>query len=242
MTTNREAVHMVMDELKMAADDNYFTTDHALFLLRLHRAAFLKRSYTAIGKEPPDAYYQELCMPLEPADRVPGLACRGRVLRTASTLPRMSPAGKPELYAPGYWDGHMALVDRRRMRHVGHDRFRRSVIYGAVGPDGRLYLTGADPAMLHLREARLSAVFEDPAEADAWACGGAAPCDPLDAPLRMEEAHVPIVIQSVVRELSMAAYRPQDPANDAADALSAGGAEAAARQPRQAGGGEEEGA
>lgn len=218
MTTNREAVHMVMDELKMVADDNYFTTDHALFLLRLHRAAFLKRSYTAIGKEPPDAYYQTLCMALELADRTPGLACRGRMLRTVSPLPRMVPVGRPELYAPGYWDGHMALVDRRRMRHVGHDPFRRSVIYGAVAPDGRLHLTGADPAMLHLREARLTAIFEDPAEADAWACGADAPCDPLDAPLRMEEAHVPIVIQSVVRELSMAAYRPQDPANDSADA------------------------
>lgn len=214
---------MVLDELKMVADDNFFTTDHALFLLRLHRAAFLKRSYTAIGKEPPEAYYQELCMPLELTDRTPGLGCRGRMPRTVSPLPRVLPVGLPELYAPGYWDGHMALVSRQRMRHVGHDRYRRSVIYGAVAPDGRLYLAGADPAMLHLREARLSAIFEDPAEADAWACGGGAPCDPLDAPLRAEEAHVPLIIQSVVRELSMAAYRPQDPANDSADALSAGG-------------------
>lgn len=154
---------------------------------------------------------------------------------TVSPIPRVLPVGLPELHAPGYWDGHMALVSRQRMRHVGHDRYRRSVIYGSVAPDGRLYLAGADPAMLHLREARLSAIFEDPAEADAWACGGAPPCDPLDAPLRAEEAHVPLIIQSVVRELSMAAYRPQDPANDSADALSAGGG------PRQGGGAAEEG-
>lgn len=230
---------MVLDELKMAADDNFFTTDHALFLLRTHRAAFLKRSYTAIGKEPPDAYYQALCMPLELADRTPGLACRGRMLRTVSPIPRILPVGLPELYAPGYWDGHMALVSRQRMRHVGHDRYRRSVIYGAVAPDGRLYLTGADHAMLHLREARLSAIFEDPAEADAWACGGGAPCDPLDAPLRAEEAHVPLIIQSVVRELSAAAYRPQDPSNDAADALSAAGGRRAEAGADAAGDGEE---
>lgn len=234
MTTNREAVHLIMDELKMVSDDNYFTTDHALFLLGKHRAAFLKRAYTAIGKEPPEAFYQRLCLGLEPTDRIPGLGCRGGMLRSTEPLPQMMPVGRRELYAPGYWDGHFALVSRQRMRHVGHDRWRRNVVYGAVAPDGRLYLTSANPAMLHLLSVELVAIFETPWEAEAWSCDGDAPCDPLDAPLRMEEAHIPLVVQSVVRELSMAAYRPADPANDSADALSAGAGRGQAAQTAQA--------
>lgn len=39
--TYRELIYMCLDQLKVASDDAYFTTDHILFLLSKVRAALL---------------------------------------------------------------------------------------------------------------------------------------------------------------------------------------------------------
>jgi hypothetical protein len=42
MTTYRELVYMVLDELKAKSDDFYYTEDHIIFLLDKYRAFLLK--------------------------------------------------------------------------------------------------------------------------------------------------------------------------------------------------------
>ena len=42
MTTVREAVYMVLDELKLISDDAHFTEEHVIFLLKKFRAYVLK--------------------------------------------------------------------------------------------------------------------------------------------------------------------------------------------------------
>jgi hypothetical protein len=45
MTTYRELVYMVLDELKAKSDDFYYTEDHIIFLLEKYRAFLLKQKY-----------------------------------------------------------------------------------------------------------------------------------------------------------------------------------------------------
>lgn len=221
MSTYREIVHMALDELKMVVDDSYFTTDHVMWLADKYRAAFLKKAYTAIGKEPPEGYYQTVCLSLVIDDRVEGMPCDGRLLRSDKPVPRMVRIGRPSLYSDGYFGASFTMVSKERMRHVGHDKWRRNVIYASIGPDLRLYMTSANPQHLYLKSVRLTAIFENPREALALSCGDEElPCDPLDAEFLMEEAHVPLVLEAVVKELSAAAYRPVDPSNNSSDDLS----------------------
>jgi hypothetical protein len=45
MTTYKELVYMVLDELKAKSDDFYYTEDHIIFLLEKYRAFLLKQKY-----------------------------------------------------------------------------------------------------------------------------------------------------------------------------------------------------
>ena len=38
MSTYREIVYMVLDELKLESDDAYYTQDHVIFLINKYRA------------------------------------------------------------------------------------------------------------------------------------------------------------------------------------------------------------
>nr|DAU83961.1 MAG TPA: Structural protein [Crassvirales sp.] len=50
MSTYREIVFMIMDELKLSSDDSYFTEDHIIFLASKYRAFLLKQRYSDIKK------------------------------------------------------------------------------------------------------------------------------------------------------------------------------------------------
>ncbi len=79
----------------------------------------------------------------------------------------------------------------------------------------KLYLKSSkDITITHIR---LSGVFSDDVTASALEC--AAECDLLDRTYPLEDNLVPILINSVVKELSPALYRPEDTINNAADDL-----------------------
>jgi hypothetical protein len=42
MSTFRDIVYMIMDELKLSSDDSYYTEDHIIFLISKYRAFLLK--------------------------------------------------------------------------------------------------------------------------------------------------------------------------------------------------------
>lgn len=50
MSTYRELVYLVLDELKLASDDSTFTEDHVVFLLNRYRTFLLKQRYSDIKK------------------------------------------------------------------------------------------------------------------------------------------------------------------------------------------------
>ncbi len=222
MSTYREVVHMILDELKMNSDDNYYTTDHVMFLVDKYRALFLKKAYTTYAKELPDVYYQTLCVDLEVTDKTPDLPCDGKILRSVKPIPQVIQNGKQTVFFDGYFGVAFTIIPRERMRHVGHDKWRRNVIYCAMGPDMHLYFTSANPQHLYLKSVKFKAVFEEYKDALAMSCDpdDEGVCDPLDGKIRMEEAFIPYIIDSVVKELSIAAYRPADPTNNASDDLS----------------------
>lgn len=231
MSTYREVVHLILDELKMVSDDNYYTTDHVLFLVDKYRAMFLKRAYRALAKELPDVYYQTLCVDLEVTDKVPGLPCDGKILRSVKPIPQVILNGNQTVYFDGYFGVTFTIIPRERMRHVGHDRWRRNVIYCSLGPDMRLYFTSANPQHLYLKSVKFKAVFEDYKEALAMSCDPEDEdvCDPLDGKIRMEEAYIPLIIEAVVKELSLAMYKPSDLSNNSRDDLPLEGSAAMAQ-------------
>lgn len=222
MSTYKELIYLCLDELKLTSDDSIFTEDHVMFLLDKYRAFILKQRYSDIKKQIPESNYQTICMDLEVVSAIPDNSCGGYYLRSKEAIPTLMKIGNPVVYATDYFQGDISLVSRDRMKYVGHNKFLSNIIYASVGPDNYLYFKSCNPQHRYLEKVRMTGIFESPSKALELQCSTNedAVCDIKDMEFPLEEALIPPVTELVIKELSLATYRPEDSDNNASDDLS----------------------
>lgn len=224
MSTYRELVYLVLDELKLTSDDALFNEEHVMFLLGKYRGMLLKQQYKDVKKEIPESNCQTLCLDLIQVPAITGEPCEGGTyLRSKEKIPFLMPLSSPRIYAEDYYQGNIAFISKERMRYVGYNRWLPNIIYASLGPDNYLYFKSFNPQYLYLEKARLIGIFENPDEAAELECSkeeSDAVCDPMDTKFPLEESLIPTVIELVVKELSRSEYLPEDKKNNANDDLS----------------------
>lgn len=220
--TRREIIYMILDELKLTADDATFNEDHVMFLCGKLRAFLLKQRYADIKKLMPESNYQTLCLELIEVPAIAGVPCEGgSYLRTKAKIPFTMKVGNPKVYPVDYFQGsNITFISRDRMRYVGYNKFMQNIIYCTLGPDNYLYLQSNNPQFIHMENIRFTAVFEDSETASELECNKDGKiCDTIDRTFPIEEALVPPLIELVVKELRQAEYTPADEKNNANDDL-----------------------
>lgn len=222
MSTYRELVYLVLDELKLTSDDALFNEEHVMFLLGKYRGLLLKQQYKDIKKEIPESNYQTLCLDLIQVPAITGEPCEGGTyLRSKEKIPFLMPVATPRVYPEDYYQGDITYVSRERMKYVGYNRWLPNIIYASIGPDNYLYFKSFNPQFLYLEKARLTGIFEEPEKAAELECNrDESTCDPMDMKFPLEEALIPQVVELVVKELSRPEYLPEDKQNNADDGLS----------------------
>lgn len=221
--TYREAIYLVLDEIKASADDSFFTEDHIIFLLGKYRAFLLKQRYSDIKKQIPESNYQTICLDLIEVPAISGEPCEGgSYLRSRDKVPFLMKIGIPRVYPVDYYQGEITYVSRERMKYVGHNKYLQNIIYCSLGPDNYLYFKSFNPQFLYLEKVRMTGIFEDPKAASELQCpdeNGNIVCDILDREFPIESALVPPLIELVVKELLGAEYIKKDEENNAKDDL-----------------------
>lgn len=224
MSTYRELVYAVLDELKLSADDSYFTEEHCIFLLGKYRGLLIKQQYKDIRKDIPESNFQTLCLNLIQVPAIAGEPCEGGTyLRTKEKIPFLMSVISPRIYIEDYYQGDITYVSRERMKYVGYNKWLPNIIYASIGPDNHLYFKSFNPQYLYLEgaEVKFTGIFENPEKASEFECNKSGDnCDVLDKIFPLEEALIPQVIQLVVKELSGSIYKPEDDKNNASDDLS----------------------
>ena len=219
MSTYRQAIFMILDELKLLSDDANFTEDHIAYLLDKYRAFLLKQRYSDIKKQMPEANYQTICLTLTEVPAISGEPCEGgSYLRTTVTIPYLIQIGHPRVYPIDYYQGEISLVSRDRMRYIGYNKYLKNIIYCSIGPDGYLYFKSSNPQFLYLENIKMTGIFQDALAASELAC--TIVCDYEDRVFPLEDPLIPVVIDLVVKELAGPVYAPKDNENDAEDNLS----------------------
>lgn len=221
MTTWREIVYMVLDELKITSDDASFNEEHIIFLASKFRGLLLKQHYKDVKKEIPGSNFQTLCLDLIQVPAITGEECEGGTyLRSKEKIPFLMNISTPRVYTEDFYQGDITYVSRERMKYVGYNRWLPNIIYASIGPDNYLYFKSFNPQYLYLEKARLTGIFEDPEKAAEFECDKSEDsCDVLDMPFHLEEALIPQVVQLVVKELSRPELMKGDDINNAKDDL-----------------------
>lgn len=223
MSTYKELVYMVLDQLKTISDDSYFTEDHVIFTLEKYRALLLKQRYDTIKKKLPESNYQTLCLNLSKTSVIDGQPCSDDTyLRSTDKLPYTLELGNPRIYPIDYFQGEITFVTKDRLKYVGNNRFLTDIIYCAIGADSYLYFKSCNPQHKYLKSVKFTGVFENPSEAFKLKCSSEnTTCDIMDSQFPIDESLISTLIETSVKLLSGALYRPQDSINDSRDDLSA---------------------
>lgn len=221
MSTYREIVYMVLDELKEHSDDAYYTEDHIIYLVNNIRAALLEKKYPTNKKDISPENYMELCVDLEEDSLIDGSPCSALILRSTRKIPMMLRVGYPKVYPLDYFSSrHITWVSMERFRYAAEgNKWLANIIYSTRGTDSHLYLRSMNPQFLHIRKARLYGVFSDPKEAYQYSCGDDGACDILDKEFPLEGNLIQTCVQLTVAELAGQRYAPEDKANNAEDDL-----------------------
>lgn len=220
MSTYREIIYMILDEIKISIDDAFFTEDHVIYLVDNYRALILKQKYSDVKKQIPKSNYQTICLDLIEVPAISGEPCEGgSYLRSREKVPFLMQIGAPRVYPIDYYQGEITYVSRERMGYVGYNKYLQNIIYCSIGPDGYLYFKSSNPQYLYLREARMDGIFEKPSSAFKLQCSDSSNCNILDMEFPLEESLIPVVIELVIKNLLAANYRPEDNENNAKDDL-----------------------
>ena len=220
MSTYRHVVYMVLDYLKLASDDSYYTEDHVAFLLNKFRAFVLKSKYESASSVPSEQNYQSVKFNLEKVNRLDGVPCGGVYLRSTEPVPNRLSMGTCAVYTGDYLSEGLTWVSPERFRYVGHNKWLKHITYVTKGADSHLYLKSCDPQLYYLKQAGLRGIFTDPQEAAALSGDACAKCEPMDVEFPLEDNLLPLVMQYVVKELTGGVYKPKDDINNASDDLS----------------------
>lgn len=229
MTTYREVVYMVLDELKLQSDDTNYTTDHIVFLANKTRALLLPTMIKSGLLQISEALMQELCLDMIPTDKLPGSPCMGKMLVSTESIPLIMPLGDlniiTKLYHPDYPFIEFTFIDFSRAKHVGRNKYLETINYVTILPDLRLAVISNNPQTLYLKNLRIKAIFNDPTAALELSCDKDDVCDSLDMSFPGDDILVAAVVKQLVQDLSSVAYLPKDVINNSTDDTSRSGSQ-----------------
>lgn len=220
MSTYREQVYLILDELKGISDDFTYTEDHIMYLLDKYRAYILNQKYSDIKKQISESNYQTICLNLEEYSYPEEGYCKEVYLRSTDKIPNILQIGKNKVYPINYFDSIITFVSRDRLKYTGNNKYLKNIIYASLGPDGYLYLKSSNPQFRYLEQVKFTGIFENAKDVSKLNCGEEnSVCDELDQNYPLEEALIPAVNELILKELSAALYKPEDNINNATDDL-----------------------
>lgn len=228
--TYREIVYSILDLLKQASDDTYFTEEHIIFFAGKYRNYLLKQYYDKKREEEiQDMNYQEICLDVEPYDPYGNdglgsvnLNCfNPQYLRTVQKMPPLSSlVSQPRVSTVDLYSWRIQWVSMERFKFVGYNKYLKNFLYCAYAPDGHLYFKSPNPALMMLDRIKVYAIFDDPEKAEEFACDGGDggnDCDILDREFPIENHLTVALIQGLYQLLTNAIHQPQDDRNNATD-------------------------
>lgn len=219
MSTYRELIYMVLDELKLLSDDSHIQQEHVIFLLDKYRMFLLKQRYSDIKKEIPESNFQTVCLDLKPDKGFEDDDCSNVYLKSVQELPNLVAINQPKVSTLDYFSGRITYINRERFKYVGNNKYLQNIMYSTIAPNNHLYLKSSNIQYLHLEKVKVTGIFEDSSKASELSCDDNKECDLLDRAFPLEEALIPPMIEMIVKQLSGTIYRPSDRVNNATDDL-----------------------
>lgn len=225
MTTYREAIYMCLDLIKGISDDFSYSEEHVAYLLDKFRASLLKTKY---GNDPkkllPYSNYQRLNLTLNKSK----INKSNKYLKYENKIPYLLNIGITRCMTTDEYHNHeFQFVSRERIEFVGDNKYRKNIIYCSINEDNTFIIRNKDSFYTNnvfscepIESVYLVGIFENPRLVeDEISIGETDGSEWIDRNIPIEEELIIPLIESVVKELLGASYRPKDNVNNSNDDL-----------------------
>lgn len=212
--TYRELIYACLDLCKIFSDDSTINEEHIIFLANKYRLFLLEQKYKSGKLAIPSSNLQTICLNMEQYSLG---TCEDMTLRSKEVIPAISNLTTPDVLLSTFTG--ITFIPFERFQYVNYNRFLRSIIYAAIGRDNHIYFKSNNTQFLYIEEAKLTGIFENAEEASNMSCDNDTNCDIYDKEYPLETALLPQLIQSVLKDILGANYRPSDEYNNARDDL-----------------------
>lgn len=222
MTTYRELVYLILDELKGDSDDFSYNENHILFLLSKYRAFLLKQRYSDIKKAVPETNYQKLEVLKSPIDQI----STSKIYRVYSEdiVPMIMLPENTRVFLPEnsyILNSETTFITRDRARYITYNRYNKNIIYSFIDENKKLICYMSDYRITDIdifNNLELIAIFQDCLEVDRLKTNNTQ--ELLDCVFPLEVNLTQPLIELVIKEITQAEYRPDDTINNGTDDLS----------------------
>lgn len=204
MITYKEAVYLVLDELKLNNDDTVWEPSHIIAILDKYRALLIKQRYSHIRGELPRSFYQPLEIFLDPT-----IPCYH--------IPRLIDLNGIEMDVTIISENKevISLIPYERFQYIGANKWLANQVFASLDYNNDLLVKA--PVNFKPCKADLYAVLETPL--DLISFNSLPNTDRLAYLFPIEQAMYPDIISLTVKELSASIYLPNDTLNNANDNL-----------------------
>lgn len=221
MSTYRQAVYMVLDELKIKVDDSHWEVEHIIFLLNKHRAALLKQRYSGHKRSIPMTWYQQITIPLSNNVQIMKSIKKVPPLVNLYGLELFTSASTTDTNQQSY-KYKITLVSPERYEYVHFNKWLKDIIYCTVAYDNYLYIKMQ--SVVGITQSRpnsitLHALLDNPLDIIGYAETPIG-TNPLDVEFPVEESMVSEIMSAVLTELSQVKFIPDQEKNNATEDLS----------------------
>lgn len=214
MTTYKELVYMVLDELKAKSDDFYYTEDHIIFLLEKYRAFLLKQKYRTPKSVVLNSNYSYIEIPAP-------LTLTAHILETSfsceaipiaqpklTVIPNRNDTKKEVIFNYCTEDRRLFLRQSNYLKNMNYFYFLNNKL---VLDSGNKFFK--DNNYLNLT-ALLKIILESPSKVYKSLDANA---DILDMVFPLEESLISPLLEMVVKDLTSAMFKPEDDINNGKD-------------------------
>lgn len=209
MSTYREVIYMVLDQVKMKVDDNHLEPDHIVSIINKYRASLLKNKYGGqVKKVIPPAYYQTLTIEVDPTTKK-------SLLKLPKLLDIDGMNFTTSIDAVNVLNTFkITLVSADRFQYLGHNRYLSTILYGTITLDNyfKVKYSGTIPSTF-----LISGLLENPM--DIIEFSGLEIADPLDLEFPMDEGLMMDLMAATLKEVAGIRIFPEIDKNNAREEL-----------------------
>ena len=209
MSTYREAVYLIRDEIKKTNDDSIWENEHLIFLLEKYRAVILKQKYSGNTKKIPSINYQPIKVKVPATTKVGSMK-----------LPHVMDIGgnsfSSVILQDGFTNITLTLVSPERYAFVGENCYLSAISYCTVDYEKYFRITSTSNTD---RIFTLFGILDKPSDISEYNAlfSNTSAQDILDIELPLEESLLMEVINYVLKDLGATAMFSRDKLNNATD-------------------------